>query len=80
MQGVTTQVSDMRISTACTTVLKNNPDTHSTAPSLLRMRGILLQTALVQEKFFTTAGQSSSAANITRPMYLKEVIISRWRP
>ena len=71
MRGMTTQVSYPKISTACTTDLKNNPDTRGAAPYLLRMRAILLQTSLARYKFLATAGQSSSAADITRPSYLK---------
>ena len=80
MRGVTTQVSDPKRSTACTTVLKKNPDTCGAAPSLLSMRGILLQTFLARDKFFTAAGQLSSTAEITRTRYLKEATISRGRP
>ena len=80
MQGVTTQVSNPKSSTAWTTALKNNPDTHGAAPSLLRMHDILLQTLLARAKFFTTAGQPSSDANIKRPRYLNEVTTSRGRP
>ena len=79
MWGVTTQVSDPKSSTACTTALKNKPDTRSAAPYRMRMRIILLQTALAREKFFTTAGQSLSSADITCTRYLKEVTISRGR-
>ena len=80
MQGVTTHVSDPNNSTACTTALKNNPDTHGAAPSLLRMCNILLQIFLSQDKFFATSGQLLSAADINLPGYLKEVAISRGRP
>ena len=78
--GVTTQVSNTKISTACTKALKNNPDTHGSAPSLLRIHVILLQTVLDWDKLFTTAGQSLSATDITRPRYTKEVTIYRGRP
>ena len=71
MRGVTTQISDPKSSTTYTTALKNNPDTRVAAPSLLRMRVILLQNSLAQDKFLATAVQSSSTANITRPRYLK---------
>ena len=79
MQGVTTQVSDPNSSTAYTTSLKKKPDTRGAAPSLLRMRAVLLQAALSQDKLLTTTGQSSSAAKITRPRYLKEFTISKGR-
>ena len=62
MQGVTTQVSNPKSSTAYTTALKKNPDTRSTAPSLLRIHDILLQTFLAHYNVFTTVGQLSSAA------------------
>ena len=80
MRGVTTQVSAPKSSTAWTTATKNNPDTCAAAPSLLRMRNILFQNFLARENFFTTAGQLSSTAKITRPSYLKEVTISRGVP
>ena len=80
MRGVTTQVSAPNSSTAWTTNLKNNPDTRSATPSLLRMPRILLQTFLAWDKIFTTAGQSSSAADIICPGYLKEVTIYRGPP
>ena len=50
MRGVTTQLSDTKSITACTTALKKEPDTRGTAPSLLRMRAILLQSALARYK------------------------------
>ena len=78
--GVTTQVSNPESSTACTKALKKNPDTRGAAPSLLRMRGILLQTALSRDKLFTTTGQLLSSTEIARPRYPKEVTISRGRP
>ena len=59
--------------TACTTALKNNPDTRGAAHSLLRIGANLLQTFLARDKFFTTACQSSYAAKINRPSYLKLV-------
>ena len=62
MRGVTTQVSDPKSSTACTISLKKKPDTRGAAPYVLRMRVILLQTALSRYKFFATAGQPSPAA------------------
>ena len=55
---VTTQVSYPKSITACTTALKKKPDTRSATPSLLRIRIILLHTALAQENFLTTSGQS----------------------
>ena len=67
-------------STACTTALKKKLDTRSIALFLLRIHAILLQTALDRDKLFTAPGQSSSAAEITLPRYLKDVTISRGRP
>ena len=80
MRGVTIKVSNLKSITACTRVLKKKLDTCNTAPSLMMMRVILLQTVLARYKFFTTAVQSSSTAEITCPSYLKEVTISRGRP
>ena len=58
MRGVTTQVSATKNSTTYTTALKKNLETRGAAPSLLRIRVILLQTALARDKLFTTSGQS----------------------
>ena len=80
MWGVTTQVSEPNISTACITALKKKTDTQGVAPSLMRIRDILLQTFLAWAKFLTTAGQLLSVSDITRPRYFKEVTISRGRP
>ena len=59
---------------------KENPDTRGSALSLLRIIVILFNTALVFDKFMTTAGQLLSAAKITRPRYQKEVTISKGSP
>ena len=80
MCEVNTQVSNLKISTACTTGLKNKPDTHCASPSLLRIRVILFHTSLARDKFVTTSGKFLSAAKISRPRFLKEVTISRGRP
>ena len=80
MREVTNQVCAPKSSTAWTTALKKKLDTRDTAPSLLRMRNILLQTFFARAKFLTTYVQSSSVANITRPRYLMEVTISRGFP
>ena len=80
MWEVTTQVSDPKIRTAFTTDSKKNPYTRSAAPSLLRIHVTLPQNAISQYKFFTTAGQSSSASGITHTSYLKEVAISIGHP
>ena len=80
MRGLTSQVSDPKSNTACTTALKKNTDTRSSAPSLLRILVFFFHTSLAQDKFLTTAGQSSSDTKITRPRYQKEVTISRGCP
>ena len=80
MRGVKNQVSNTKSSTACTADLKKKPDTRGTPPSLMRIRVILFHTVFTQDKFLTTAGQSLSATEITRPRYLKEVTIFRGRP
>ena len=71
MRGVTTQFSDPKIITTCTTALKKNPVTRGSASSRMKMHVILLQTSLSQDKFLTTSGQSFSAADFTHPRYLK---------
>ena len=80
MRGMTTKVSSPKSSTVWITALKNNPDTIGVAPSLLRMRNILIQTFFNRAKFLTTAGQSYYVTEITRPSYFKEVTISRGSP
>ena len=62
MWGVTTQVSNPNRSTDYTTAFKNNPHTCRDAPSLLRMRVILLHTNLALDNFLTTTDQFFSAA------------------
>ena len=61
MWGVTTQVSEPKIKTVCTTDLKKNPDTHGFALSLLRILVILFHSDLTHDKLLTTSGQLSSA-------------------
>ena len=80
MQGVTTQVYYLERRTACTTALKKKIDTRVSDPYLLRILVIPFHTAFARDKFLTTAIQSSSAADITRPRYRKEVIIYRGCP
>ena len=80
MQGVTTQVYVPKSSTDWTTALDKNPNTRVAAPSLMRIRVILCHTTRALVRFPTTTGQSSSAAEIARPKYLKEVAISRGHP
>ena len=81
MRGVTTRVYTKKISTDWSTALKKNPDTRAPPPpSLLRIIVNLYHTARTFARFLTTSGQSLSAAEITRPNYLKEVNISRGRP
>ena len=77
IQGLTTQVSTPKSSTACIMALKKKPYTRGVAPSLMSIRKILLHIVFARSKFLTTAGHSSSVADIIRPRYLKEVIISR---
>ena len=60
--------------------IEKQKDTCGATPSLLRICVILRKTDLARYKFFTTASQSLSAANISRLRYLKEVTISRGRP
>ena len=50
MQGVTTQVSAPNSIAAWSTVLKKNPDTRGSAPSLLRILVILFHTSLSLKK------------------------------
>ena len=57
--------------------LKKNQGTRISDPSLLRVLVVLLHTALVLSKFYTTAGKFPSATKITLPRYRKEVTISR---
>ena len=58
MRGVTTQVSSLKISTACITALKKKPDTRGVAHSLMEMCEILLHTIFTWAKLLTTAGKS----------------------
>ena len=53
MQGLTTQVSDMKSNTTYTTDLKKNLDNCGSAPSLLRILVIFFHTALYWDKFLT---------------------------
>ena len=80
MRGLTPQVSALNISTACITALKKKLDTRGVDHYLLSTRDILLHTVFDRAKLLTTAGQSSSISEITRPRYVKEVTISRGRP
>ena len=54
--------------------------TYDLDPSLLRILDILLQTYHTFARFQITAGQSSSATNITLPRYLKDRTISSGHP
>ena len=80
MRRVTTQVSDMKSSTAYVTAFKKKLDTHGAAPSLLRIFVIAFHTYLARDKFLTTAGKLLSAFKITCPRYLTEVTIYRGSP
>ena len=72
MQGITTHVSAPKSNTNCILAWKKNPYTCGPSPSLIRILVILLQTAHALFRFRITAGQSSSAADITLPVYLKD--------
>ena len=76
MRGVITHVSDLNISTACTTALKNIPETLGMSPSHPRI--IYRRTQIFRDfmMFPATDGQSSSSAIKTRPRYLKGVTVS----
>ena len=80
MQGVTTHVSAPKKDTDKTTALKKNPYTRGVTPYLMIILFNLRLTACLSTRFLTKAGQSSSAAEITCPKYLKEVTISRGSP
>ena len=80
MWGVTTHISAPNRNTYWKTALKKNTDNRSLTPSLLRILSVLHQTVRVFARFWTTAGHSSSATDITIPWYLKDVTISRGRP
>ena len=80
MQGVTTNFSQPKNNTVCTTALKKKPDTRGYAPYLLDILVILFHPTLARYNLLTTSGQSLSAAKITRPRYYKEVTIFRGRP
>ena len=75
MRGVINHVFKPKISTDCTTTLKNTPKTLGLAPSCPR---ILVSWAKISHAFFrlpTNAGQFSSATVKTRHRYLKEITV-----
>ena len=80
MKGVTTHVSVPKSSTTWNTALNKNLDTCGAAPSPLRTLVNLCHTSREFARFLTNPGQSSSAAEIIHPKYLKEVTMSRERP
>ena len=80
MRGVTTNVSEPKSKIACTTDLRKNTDTRGSAPSLLMILVIIFHTTLTRDKFLTTSGQPSSANDINRTRYQKEVTISSGCP
>ena len=80
MRGVTTQVSEPKSNTACTMNLNKNPETHGSAPSLMRILVILFHNALAHDTLLTTSVQSLSSTKINHPRYRKEVTISRGSP
>ena len=67
IHGVTTRVYAPKKNTDRTTTLKKNPDTHSVPPSLMTILVNPCFTARVFARVLTNAGQSLSAAEITRP-------------
>ena len=80
MRGVITHVYDLEICTACTTALKNIPDTQGFAtsyPKIIESRAQLFLTFL---RFPTTAFQSSFEVVSVRPMYLNGVADFSRRP
>ena len=74
-QGVTTQVYEPKYITNWITALKKNLYTYVAAPSLTRIPVNLSHTTHTLAMFLTTSGQSSSAADITCPKYLKDFTI-----
>ena len=77
MRGVKTQVSALKSSIDWTTVLNKNQDTCGAAPYLLWILVNLQHNARALVRFWTTAGKSLSATEITSPNYLKEATIFR---
>ena len=62
MWGVVTHVSDPKINTACTTALKNIPNTVGFTSSLLNILDNCAQLLLALRRFRTTSYKSSSEA------------------
>ena len=62
MTGVVTHIPDLKISTACTTALKNIPNTLVFAPSLTNIIDHHTQLFLTFYRLPTTAGQFSPDA------------------
>ena len=58
-------------------VLRENPDTRGLAPSLISILDIICHIIRAFTRFWTTSGQSSSAAYITLPRYLNYFTVSR---
>ena len=69
MRGVVTQVFDPIRSTACTTALKNIPETHGLAPSRPSILAIRAHLFCAFRRFPTNAGQSSFVTVKTHPRY-----------
>ena len=76
MRGIITHVSNMKRSNACTTALKNIPDTLGMDPYLPSIISSRAQIFRDFRGFPTTAYQFSSDAVMTRPKYLKNVNVS----
>ena len=73
MQWVIIPISDHKIITAHTTVLKNIPDTLSFAPSHPPILNNRAKIFLALRKFPTTAGKLSSYAAMILTRYLNDV-------
>ena len=73
MQEVVTHISDLKISTALTTTLKNIPDNRGLSPSHPNIFDNCAYLFLAFLWFPATAVQSSSKASRIQPMYLNNV-------
>ena len=73
MRGFIIHVSDPKMSTSCTTALKNTPDTLGLSPSLNKIIDNRAQIFLTFHRLPATTGQSSSNYIIIWHSYLKYV-------
>ena len=80
MREVSTHEYDPNKITACTTALKDIPETLGLAPSCTRILASRAQLFYTFRRLPTTVGQLSSAAVKTRPRYLNEVTVARDLP